>query len=124
MNMKARAQQIKTFLPAVYLAARSPLTPKKTKVLAALTMAYALSPMDLIPDFIPVLGYLDDLVILPAMIAWTVHSMPKELFDSFLQEAQEKMTAQPAKKWAYAIPTICIYALILYGILHGIFHVF
>lgn len=120
MNMKERAQKIKTFLPAVYLALKSPKTPWKTKILAGLTVAYALSPIDLIPDFIPVLGYLDDLLILPAMIAWTIHSMPQELFASFQEEAQE-MNSRLSKRWYYAIPILLLYILVFYFILHAIF---
>lgn len=119
MKIKEKAAQIKTFLPAVYLAMKSPKTPKKTKILAALTVGYALSPIDLIPDFIPVLGYLDDCIILPAMIAWTVQSMPKELFDEFAAEAKAMMS-QPKKKWYYAIPILLLYALIIYLIVHAI----
>lgn len=120
--MKERARQIKTFLPAVYLAAKSPKTPRKTKILAALTMAYALSPIDLIPDFIPVIGYLDDLIILPAMITWTVHSMPKELFAAFRKEADTAYEQKPEKRWIYAIPVLLLYCLILYLILRAIRH--
>ncbi len=122
MNMKERAQQIKTFLPAVYLAAKSPKTPRKTKIFAVCTAAYALSPIDLIPDFIPVLGYLDDLIILPAMITWTIHSMDKDLFASFMEEAKTKIDAHPKKKWIYAVPTILIYLFILYLILKTFMH--
>lgn len=122
MNLKERAKQIKLFLPAVYLAGRSTRTPKKTKILAMITIGYALSPIDLIPDFIPVLGYLDDLVILPALIAWTVHSMPKDLFQEFLREAKEQQEHLPAKKWIYALPVVIIYLLLLWLIVSLIIH--
>lgn len=122
MNMKERAQEILTFLPAVYLAFRSPKTPVKAKILAGLTVAYALSPIDLIPDFIPGIGYLDDIIILPAMITWTIHAIPKELFDGFMQEARAHMDKQPKKKWVYAIPVLLIYALLLYWIISIFIH--
>lgn len=116
MNMKQRAQQIKTFLPAVYLAAKSPKTPRKTKILAVCTAVYALSPIDLIPDFIPVLGCLDDLIILPTLITWIIHSMDKDLFASFMEEAKNQRNTTTQKKWIYAIPIILIYLLIVYFI--------
>lgn len=122
MNKQDRARQIMTFLPAVYLAAKSSKTPVRTKILAALTVAYALSPIDLIPDFIPVIGYLDDLIILPAMITWTIHSMPKELFDSFMKEAENRQNDYPRKRWIYAVPILLFYILILYLILHAFLH--
>lgn len=120
--MKERAPQIKTFLPAVYLAAKSPKTPRKTKILAVCTAAYALSPIDLIPNFIPVLGYLDDLIILPTMITWTIHSMDKDLFSAFMEEAKVQRDTHSQKKWVYAIPTILIYLLIVYFILKTFMH--
>ena len=64
-NLKERAQKLKTDIPAVFLALKEKRTPFLAKIIAAVVVVYALSPIDLIPDFIPVLGYLDDLIILP-----------------------------------------------------------
>ena len=61
-TLKERARQLKADIPAVYLAIKDPVTPWLVKVLALVTIAYALSPIDLIPDFIPVFGYLDDII--------------------------------------------------------------
>lgn len=66
--MRRWAQAAKRDAIAIYLAARDPRVPWPVKALAALIAAYALSPIDLIPDFIPVLGYLDELILLPAAI--------------------------------------------------------
>ena len=68
-SLKARARALKTETYALYLAARDPRTPWYAKGLVLLIVAYALSPIDLIPDFVPVLGYLDDLIIVPGGIA-------------------------------------------------------
>ena len=67
MDLKARAKKLKADIPAIFLALKDKNTPLPAKIAAAVTVSYALSPIDLIPDFIPVLGYLDDLIILPAM---------------------------------------------------------
>ena len=67
-----RAGQLKRQTYAVYLAIKDPRTPWYARVAAGLVVAYAFSPIDLIPDFIPVLGYLDDLIIIPLGIALTV----------------------------------------------------
>jgi len=75
---------------AVYLAAKDPRTPWYAKAVAFLTIAYAFSPIDLIPDFVPVLGYLDDLFIVPAGIALAVRLIPPEV----LAEARDKVAAQ------------------------------
>ncbi|MDY0318293.1 MAG: DUF1232 domain-containing protein, partial [Candidatus Izemoplasmatales bacterium] len=60
MKLKERAKQLKTDIPAVFIAMKRKETPFLAKILAAITIVYALSPIDLIPDFIPILGYLDD----------------------------------------------------------------
>lgn len=62
MNLKERAKKLKADVPAVFLVLKDKRTPVFVKVMAAVTVAYALSPIDLIPDFIPVLGYLDDVI--------------------------------------------------------------
>ena len=87
MDLKARAKQLKTNIPAVFLALKKRETPWTAKLLAALTVGYALSPIDLIPDFIPVLGYLDDLIILPAMVALTVRLIPAEVMAALIGAA-------------------------------------
>lgn len=78
---KARewARAVKRDVVALWLAARHPLTPWYAKLVAALVAAYALSPIDLIPDFIPVIGYLDDLIIVPLGILLMVRLIPLEL---------------------------------------------
>jgi uncharacterized membrane protein YkvA (DUF1232 family) len=84
---KSRAREIKRDVVALYLAARDPRTPLIAKIAAASVAAYALSPIDLIPDFVPVLGYLDDLVIVPLGILLVVNSIPAELMAEFRHEA-------------------------------------
>ena len=111
MNLKERATQLKTDIPAVFLSLKSPETPWMAKVLAALAIIYALSPIDLIPDFIPILGYLDDLIILPALIALTIHFIPKDTFERYRQEAQGIWQEGKPKKWYYAMPIIIIWML-------------
>lgn len=110
MDLKARAQSLKSDIPALVLALKDPRTGWKARLLAALCVAYALSPVDLIPDFIPVLGYLDDLVVLPLLVAATVKSIPKDVFLS-LKERQAE--ARLESKWTYAIPVIIVYAIII-----------
>src|SRR5262245_41980278 len=73
------ARTIKRDAHALYLAARDPRVPWYAKVVAIAVAAYALSPVDLIPDFVPVLGYVDDLIIVPAGIALVIHLIPPEI---------------------------------------------
>ena len=89
MSLKEKAKQLKTDIPAVFLALKDKKTPWYAKALAALTVVYALSPIDFIPDFIPVLGYLDDLIILPALVALTVKFIPDAVFAEYRKQAQD-----------------------------------
>lgn len=88
MNIKSKPTQLKTDIAAVFLCLKGKDTPVIVKVFAALTIGYALSPIDLIPDFIPVLGYLDDLIILPALIALTIKFIPRDVFEKYRLEAK------------------------------------
>ena len=88
MSLKDRAKQLKTDIPAVFIALKDKKTPWYAKVLAAITVAYALSPIDLLPDFIPVLGYLDDMILLPALVALTVKFIPKDVFEQCRTQAE------------------------------------
>lgn len=87
-RLKDRARVLKRDTYALYLAARDPRTPWYAKLLAAAVVTYALSPLDLIPDFIPVLGYLDDLIIVPLGIAAVVRLVPAEILDDCRAQAQ------------------------------------
>lgn len=87
-ELKSRARALKTETHALYLAARDPRTPWFAKGLVLLIVAYALSPIDLIPDFVPVLGYLDDLIILPAGIVLALKLIPPEVMNEARQQAR------------------------------------
>jgi uncharacterized membrane protein YkvA (DUF1232 family) len=89
-RLKRWARAIKTDVVALWLAARDPRTPWYAKAVAGLVAAYALSPIDLIPDFIPVLGYLDDLLIVPAGILIAVRLVPAALMVEFREEARRR----------------------------------
>ena len=86
-DIKKRARHLKREALVLYLAARHPGTPWYAKALAAGVAAYALSPIDLIPDFVPVLGYLDDLVIVPAGIALAIRFIPDDVLSECRREA-------------------------------------
>ena len=76
---RAWARRIKRDALTLWFARSHPATPWHAKVLAAVVVAYALSPIDLIPDFVPVLGYLDDVLLLPALIWLAVRLLPEEV---------------------------------------------
>lgn len=85
---------------AVYLAARSPSTPWYVKVIAVVVAAYALSPIDLIPDFIPILGYLDDLILVPLGIWLVVSLIPEQAMAEYRAKASEVMHRRQDSKIA------------------------
>lgn len=96
--LKAWARALKHDVVALWLAARDPRTPWHAKALAGFVAAYALSPIDLIPDFIPVLGYLDDLLIVPAGLWLAVRWVPAPLMMEF--RAQAAARARPRSRAA------------------------
>jgi uncharacterized membrane protein YkvA (DUF1232 family) len=78
--LKQRARQLKQLLSALYVACRDPRTPRIARIVAICVIAYAVSPLDLIPDPVPVLGYLDDLILLPLGIALAIRLIPAEVW--------------------------------------------
>lgn len=113
MNLKERASKLKREIPAVFLALKDKDTPIVAKMIAAVMVGYALSPIDFIPDFIPVLGYLDDIILLPALIIMTIKLIPKSVWEKCLKEAEDIWKDGKPKKWYYAIPIVVIWMLII-----------
>lgn len=90
-KLKTWARGMKRDVVALWLAARDPRTPMVAKIVAGSIAAYALSPVDLIPDFIPVLGYLDDLLIIPLGIVLAIRLVPPILMAEFRVLADERI---------------------------------
>ncbi len=111
-RLRERAQKLKTDIPAVFMALKDRRTPRLARIIAAVVVVYALSPVDLIPDFIPVLGYLDDLLILPALIAWCVRLIPLDVMADCRKRA-EGAWEQKSEKWYYAIPFVLVWAAVI-----------
>ena len=96
---RKRARQLKTQTYALYLAYRDPQVPWYAKLLAACVVAYALSPIDLIPDFIPVLGYLDDLVLVPLGIVLAIRLIPPDVYAECRLRAAATMEENKPNSW-------------------------
>ena len=120
LNLKERAKQLKVDIPAVFLALKQKETPLLAKVFAGITVAYALSPIDLIPDFIPVLRYLDDIILLPALVALTIRLIPSEQLAKCRADAENLWTDGKPKKWYYAVPIVLIWAFLVFLIVKTI----
>ena len=121
MNLKERAKKLKTDIPAIFLALKDKETPIIAKIFAGITVAYALSPIDLIPDFIPILGYLDDVILLPAFVALTIKFIPNDILEKKRKLSERMWENGKPKKWYYAIPIVLIWILIVIWILKCIF---
>jgi uncharacterized membrane protein YkvA (DUF1232 family) len=103
------ARQLQTHIYALYLAYRRPDTPWYARAFAALVVGYAFSPIDLIPDFIPVFGYLDDLILLPLGIALAIKMIPPEIMEECNAQALEIMAKGKPVNWAAAVVIILIW---------------
>ena len=93
-DWKQRARELKSETYSLYLAYKDPRTPWYAKAIAICTVAYALSPIDLIPDFIPIIGYLDDIILVPAGIALAIRLIPAEV----LEDARSKVTGSSVER--------------------------
>lgn len=120
-QFKERAKNLKQNIPAIFLALKDKDTPASAKIFACITVGYALSPIDLIPDFVPVLGYLDDLIILPALIAVTVKLIPANVWERSKASARDLWKDGKPEKWYLAIPIILIWLLIAWLVIKVIF---
>jgi len=98
----------------VFLSLKSKDTPLVAKILVGVTIAYALSPIDLIPDFIPVLGYLDDVIILPVLIALTIRLIPEKTLEQCRKESEGLWKNGKPKRWYFAIPIVLIWLLLIW----------
>jgi uncharacterized membrane protein YkvA (DUF1232 family) len=106
---KGWAHKLKTETYALYFALRDPRVPWYTKLLAAFVVAHTLSPIDLIPDFIPVLGYLDDLIITPLGLAIVLKMIPEEVMIEARRKAELSMDTMDRVSWAGMLIIVCIW---------------
>ena len=120
MNLKERAGKLKTDIPAFYLALKDKDTSVIAKIFAGITVVYALSPIDFIPDFIPVLGYLDDVILLPLLVALTIKFIPRDVLERNRKQAEGMWKDGKPVKWYYAFPILMIWMIIIAVVLNVI----
>jgi uncharacterized membrane protein YkvA (DUF1232 family) len=116
---KRWAGRLKSETHALYLAYRDPRVPWYAKLFAALVVGYAFSPIDLIPDPIPVLGYLDDLILVPLGVALAVRMIPEDVLSESRQKAREMVERgeRPVSRAAAAVIVVLWLALAVLGVL-------
>ena len=108
---KRRARRLETEIDAIYLAYKDPRVPWYAKLLIACVIGYALSPIDLIPDFIPVIGYLDDLILVPLGIALTLKMIPPAVLAECREKARTDVTRRKRTNWIAATLILSIWVL-------------
>lgn len=113
MEQKEKLRQLAEDIPALCLAMKEKDTPFLAKILAGTAVVYALSPIDLIPDFIPVIGYLDDLILLPLLVALTLKLIPDETFERCREQARQMYQQGMKKHWYYMLPIILIWVILI-----------
>lgn len=122
-KLKQKAKKLKNEITVIYYAYQNPNVKLFPKIIIGITVGYALSPIDLIPDFIPVLGYLDDLIILPALITLSIRLISKDIMD----EARQKALQNPVKlkeNWLFASLFILIWIILITVIVLSIVRLF
>lgn len=111
-SLVKRLEELKSDLPTVFVALKDERTPLLVKSLAVVIVVYALSPIDFIPDFIPFLGYLDDLLILPLLIALLIKLIPNQVWQEAKTASQGMWQNGKPKHWYYAIPIVIFWLVI------------
>ncbi len=110
---KSWASALKKDAYALYLASRDPRVPVVAKLVVVLVVAYALSPIDLIPDFIPVLGYLDDMLLLPMGIALAIRLMPCDVWEDCKSQARAQLGSELPRNRTAAIVIATVWLALL-----------
>lgn len=111
----ANTARLATYLIALWKLFRDPRTPRAPKIAAIVVLAYAVSPIDLIPDFIPILGQLDDLILVPLGVALVARLTPQPLWQQLLREAEVSREKLPRLLWGAVF--IAVFWLALFGLL-------
>lgn len=120
-RLKGRARRLKGEAYALYFACRDPRLPWSLRLFAFYVMARTFSPIDLIPDFIPVLGYLDDLILVPLYITLAVRWIPAPVLADARARAAETLQGEKPGHWYYALPAVLIWLILLAVLAKAIF---
>ena len=124
-NLKQKVKQLKGDIQVLAIAYSDRRTPFTAKLVIGLTVGYLLSPIDLIPDFIPVLGFLDDLIIVPLLIILSIKLIPAEVLIEARQKAVRNPEILKKNNWIFAVVIIAVWVLLIYLVYrnygHGIF---
>jgi len=120
-RLRERAEQIKNETLALALALKDRRTPLGAKILAGITVSYALSPVDIIPDFIPILGYLDDLIIVPGLIIISLKLIPRDVLEDCRSRVKQGEAISKKIGWFAAIIILFFWVAIIVAIINKLF---
>jgi len=123
-GIRKRISDLKWDVLALYLARRDPRVPLKAKVAIALAVGYFVSPIDLIPDFIPVIGQLDELVIVTALTAYAIRSVPTHVMDEYRARAKAEFGARTPRTYAIAAILATVWVLVTAGFIYLLYRLF
>jgi uncharacterized membrane protein YkvA (DUF1232 family) len=111
VKLKNSVKRLKQNIYVLYLANKDPRIPWYVKLFVICVIAYAFSPIDLIPDFIPILGYLDDLIIVPLCIKLALKMIPPSIIEEYRSKAEEMRKNSKPKNWAVGTIIIAIWTI-------------
>lgn len=113
-KLKEKAKHLKSEAQVLMIACKDKRTPITAKILIGITVGYLLSPIDLIPDFIPILGLLDDLIIVPLLITASIKSLPKIVLSDARELAQTSLAGHKKKQWIFGCIIILIWLTLIF----------
>ena len=117
-KFKDKAEEINQLITAMYIAVKRSDTPLYAKIACGLCVYYVLSPLDLVPDFIPVLGAVDDVLVLPFLLWLSVKLMPEDILEECKAQAKATDLSDKRIKKRYMIPVLAVWTLILLWVFH------
>ena len=115
-RLKSKVKKLKTEIQVLSIAYSDPRTPWTAKLLIGLTVGYLLSPIDLIPDFIPVLGILDDLILVPLLITASIKLIPNRVLEEARMKAIENPKRMKKNNWFVAIFILLLWLILIYSL--------
>ena len=115
-KLKQRARKLSSEAQVLMIAYKDTRSPVLAKIVIGLTVAYLLSPIDLIPDFIPILGLLDDLVIVPALVVLSIKLIPQIVLEETRKQLENNPQRYKKNSWLFAVVIIAIWIFIVYNL--------
>ena len=118
--LQARARRLKADTAALYIALKRKDTPVAAKIVIGIAVCYALSPIDLVPDFIPVIGFLDDVLLLSLLVTIAIRLIPAPVLEESREQAKEIWQDGKPKRFVYALPVLLVWLAVIAVVIKAI----